>query len=601
MRTKKRSKLQVTAGALAALVLVNVIAMVAFTRSTTPPPPGSTLAGKLIIPPENEAAEHAAGRADAGRVPGPQAELERATSPRRRSSARRRRPPRSRRRRHGLAWKQLGPYNIGGRVTDVVADRFTPNSAFAAVSGGGIWKTTDGGANWTSIWPDANTQTMGAFAQAPDGTLWAGTGEANPPGGGLTYFGDGIYKSTDNGAHWTNMGLTRERVDRAHRGRPDEPATASSSRPPGTSPAAPSSAASTARATAARRGSSCSPRRTRRPARSTSRSTRPTRRSSTRRCGTTSAPTARAPTAASAPACSAPRTAATRGSGWRTSSTRCRPTTQTQTGLKADASLGRIGVAIAPSNPNRVYVVFGDAVRPGQGLLLSNDGGDTSRTVRRPRRTRPTAATSGGSAASGSTRTTRTTSSTPTSTCARRPTAARPGPTSAAPHADQHGMDWDPSTLDGNPATPNRVFLGNDGGMYRSDDQRRQRHRGCKATNQPWNQALPPRGLPAATRTASSIGPAGQRLRTRPGRATGPVADRSGAARLELARAAATATRTSIDPTDDNFYYTCSQSSGGGTHSCSGRRDTATATHELHGRQRRHSAPATATRPTRRS
>ena len=49
---------------------------------------------------------------------------------------------------------------------------------------------------------------MGAFAQAPNGDLWAGTGEANPPGGGLTYFGDGLYKSSDNGAHWTNMGLS---------------------------------------------------------------------------------------------------------------------------------------------------------------------------------------------------------------------------------------------------------------------------------------------------------------------------------------------------------------------------------------------------------
>src|SRR5262249_37049818 len=79
----------------------------------------------------------------------------------------------------GIAWQQLGPFNIGGRVTDVVADRFTPNSAFAAVSGGGIWKTTDGGANWVAVWPDSNTQSMGSFAQAQDGTLWAGTGEAN--------------------------------------------------------------------------------------------------------------------------------------------------------------------------------------------------------------------------------------------------------------------------------------------------------------------------------------------------------------------------------------------------------------------------------------
>ena len=104
-------------------------------------------------------------------------------------------------------WQQLGPYNIGGRVTDVVADRFTPNGVSrrsrAAASGTPRTAARTG----PRCGPTSTTQPMGAFAQAPDGTLWAGTGEANPPGGGLTYFGDGVYKSTDNGAHWTNMGL----------------------------------------------------------------------------------------------------------------------------------------------------------------------------------------------------------------------------------------------------------------------------------------------------------------------------------------------------------------------------------------------------------
>src|SRR3954451_17600305 len=107
-----------------------------------------------------------------------------------------------------LNWQQLGPYNIGGRVVDVVADKQRANSVYAAASGGGIWHSTDGGANWTSVWPNENVQTMGSLAEDANGTLWVGTGEANPPGGGLTYFGNGIYKSTDGGAHWTNMGLT---------------------------------------------------------------------------------------------------------------------------------------------------------------------------------------------------------------------------------------------------------------------------------------------------------------------------------------------------------------------------------------------------------
>ncbi len=105
-------------------------------------------------------------------------------------------------------WTLVGPSNIGGRVVDLVVDpTTTPETLFVATSGGGIWKSTDEGMTFTPAWPTSNTQTMGAIARGSNGTLWAGTGEANPSGGGLTYTGTGLYKSTDDGATWTYVAL----------------------------------------------------------------------------------------------------------------------------------------------------------------------------------------------------------------------------------------------------------------------------------------------------------------------------------------------------------------------------------------------------------
>ena len=105
-------------------------------------------------------------------------------------------------------WQLVGPSNVGARVVDLVVDPNNPDTMYTAVSGGGVWKSTDGGATFQPAWPNDQTQTMGALAMGSDGTLWAGTGEANPSGGGLTYFGDGVYKSTDGGASWQHWGLT---------------------------------------------------------------------------------------------------------------------------------------------------------------------------------------------------------------------------------------------------------------------------------------------------------------------------------------------------------------------------------------------------------
>ena len=104
-------------------------------------------------------------------------------------------------------WGFVGPVNIGGRVTAVAPDPTVATRVFIATASGGVWKSTDGGATFTQAWPTDLTQAIGALDIAPDGTLFAGTGEANPGGGSITYGGTGIYRSRDAGASWQLVGL----------------------------------------------------------------------------------------------------------------------------------------------------------------------------------------------------------------------------------------------------------------------------------------------------------------------------------------------------------------------------------------------------------
>ena len=103
-------------------------------------------------------------------------------------------------------WADLGPSNIGGRIRDIAADPTTKDVAYIATGSGGLWRTADGGATFSTAWDSQLPQSMGAVAVDSQGVVWAGTGEPDH-GGGSAYYGNGVYKSTDHGATWTNMGL----------------------------------------------------------------------------------------------------------------------------------------------------------------------------------------------------------------------------------------------------------------------------------------------------------------------------------------------------------------------------------------------------------
>jgi photosystem II stability/assembly factor-like uncharacterized protein len=103
-------------------------------------------------------------------------------------------------------WKFIGPTNIGGRILDIAVDPNAGNTIYVGTASGGVWKSTDGGATVKQAWPISNPQPIGALAVASDGTLYAGTGEAGPGGGSITYGGSGIWKSTDGATTWKKTG-----------------------------------------------------------------------------------------------------------------------------------------------------------------------------------------------------------------------------------------------------------------------------------------------------------------------------------------------------------------------------------------------------------
>jgi photosystem II stability/assembly factor-like uncharacterized protein len=106
-----------------------------------------------------------------------------------------------------LQWRQIGPFR-GGRVTAVAGVVGQPLVHYMGATGGGVWKTTDGGQTWQPISDRHFTAgSIGAIEVAPSdpNVIYVGTGES--PIRGNVSPGDGVYRSTDAGRTWTHVGL----------------------------------------------------------------------------------------------------------------------------------------------------------------------------------------------------------------------------------------------------------------------------------------------------------------------------------------------------------------------------------------------------------
>jgi photosystem II stability/assembly factor-like uncharacterized protein len=110
----------------------------------------------------------------------------------------------------GLHWRMIGPFR-GGRSNGVTGVPGQPSTFYFGSVGGGVWKSENSGRTWTPIFDSQPVPSIGAIAVAPSNAnvIYVGTGEADMRS--QISFGDGIYKSTDAGKTWAHIGLDNTR------------------------------------------------------------------------------------------------------------------------------------------------------------------------------------------------------------------------------------------------------------------------------------------------------------------------------------------------------------------------------------------------------
>ena len=114
-----------------------------------------------------------------------------------------------------LKIRNVGPANMSGRITAIAVAVADPKIMVVGAASGGVWKSTNGGSAWEPIFDDQPTQNIGAVAIDPNNSdiIWIGTGEGNPRNS--VNLGMGLFKSEDGGASWKHLGL--EKTKSIHR------------------------------------------------------------------------------------------------------------------------------------------------------------------------------------------------------------------------------------------------------------------------------------------------------------------------------------------------------------------------------------------------
>jgi photosystem II stability/assembly factor-like uncharacterized protein len=356
-------------------------------------------------------------------------------------------------------WTALGPTNIGGRVSDVAVyptPELPGNGGIvnppivAATASGGVWRSIDFGTTWEYTWDPTITQATGAIAIGSNGTIFVGTGEASPGGGSLTWGGTGVYRSKDGGETWEHVGLGTSGAIGRIAVDPTDPK----------------------RIFVAAAGNLFTPGGERGLYRSTDGG------DSWQLVLAGENPTTGATDVAIDPANPNNILAATwdhqrlpthrvyagPGSGAYLSNDGGTSWTKaTLPGAPAPDQLGRMGVAFAPSSPSRAYAIIANNLAgSGVGLWRSNDGGKNWVKTN-------VAGTSLSQSSFGwwfgrvfVDPQDEDHVFVPGVSLMESTNGGDSFLAAVGPHADQHAMAWDPSVDD-------RVYLGNDGGMYRSD------------------------------------------------------------------------------------------------------------------------------------